>query len=228
MRIHCIQHISHENPGSIKTWCHLNKFPISYTRTYLGDEFPSVSDLDWLVVLGGPMGTADDHHYPWLKKEKIFIENVIKQKKKIWGICLGAQLIAEVLGAKVYKNDIPELGWLPVNFTDFANNSGLFSNFAQKEYVFQWHNDTFDLPKGAKKIAESEACKNQAFLYGSYILGLQFHLEFTPEIVKELIHSSNDEFSQANQKQKEILTSHHFNHSHSLMSGLLDNFSRLI
>jgi len=227
MRIHCIQHVEHESPGSIASWIRENEHSLTVTHTYDSEPFPDVSDFDWLLILGGPMGTSDEKEFSWLVPEKKLIEQTIQSNKKILGICLGAQLIADVLGAKVYKNDLKEIGWHPIILTAQGRKSGLFRNFPAKEYVFQWHGDTFDLPEDAQLLATSEACKNQAFLYHQQILGLQFHLEFTISIVKQLISKSSDELGEGPYIQtKEEMLSHHRNFIQSNLSmyRLLDAF----
>jgi GMP synthase (glutamine-hydrolysing) len=162
---------------------------LTATRFYENDPLPDVGHLDWLIVLGGPMGTYDERRYAWLVEEKRFIERAIQRGKVVIGICLGSQLIAHVLGARVYPNLVKEIGWFPIELTEAGQRSPLFSFLPKKPVVFHWHGDTFDLPPGAVHIARSEGCRHQAFVVGQHVIGLQFHLESTPESVESIIRN---------------------------------------
>ena len=160
---------------------------LSVTRLYRGDTLPGDSDYDWVVILGGPMSVRDEARHPWLTDEKRFIEGAIRKEKTVLGICLGAQLIADVLGAPVYKNSHKEIGWFPITRTVESDESPVFGSLPKRFLAFHWHGETFDLPSGAVRMAESEACLNQAFLYGQRVIGTQFHLESTRESVEALL-----------------------------------------
>ncbi len=194
MRIHYLQHVPYETPANIFKWAKEKNITMSGTHLYEDEPFPDFSSFDMLLIMGGPMGVYDEDKYPFLKKEKIFIENAIKLGKKVFGICLGAQLIAEVMGSKIYKCENKEIGWFPVFKTDEAEKSKYFFDFPEKLEVFHWHGDTFDLPKGTKHIFYSEGCKNQAFeSEDGKILGLQFHFEVDEDTVKTWIKEGEDE-----------------------------------
>lgn len=194
MRIHYFQHVPYETPANIFKWAKEKNVTMSGTHLYKNDPFPDFSSFDMLLIMGGPMGVYDEDKYPFLKKEKIFIENAIKLGKKVLGICLGAQLIAEVMGSKIYKCENKEIGWFPVFKTDEAEKSKYFFDFPEKLEVFHWHGDTFDLPEGTKHIFYSEGCKNQAFeSEDGKILGLQFHFEVDEDTVKTWIKEGEDE-----------------------------------
>jgi len=193
MRIHCLQHVPFENLGYVRHWAYFNEHSITKTALFSSDSFPDISDFDCLIVLGGPMGVNDINAYHWLLKEKRFIEQVITAEKSLLGICLGAQLIADVLGARVYKNPHKEIGWHMVSRIDASEQSPLKGIFPERFYAFQWHGDTFELPAGAVHLAESQACRNQAFGWGSRTIGLQFHLEFTPESIEKLLEHCGNE-----------------------------------
>jgi GMP synthase (glutamine-hydrolysing) len=137
------------------------------------------------------MSANDESAHPWLVPEKSLIGHAIAEQKVVLGICLGAQLIANVLGATVCRNRFPEIGWFPVRLTDAARSSDVFGFLPEIVRVFHWHGDTFDLPSGATHIAESEACANQAFVYGSGVIGLQFHPESTRESVRGILEQSD-------------------------------------
>jgi len=153
-----------------------------------GDGLPrSTGDLEGLIVMGGPMNVDDIDTYPFLQEEVRLIEEVLAEKKPVLGICLGAQLIAKALGAKVYANKEKELGWHPVQLTKVGAKDPLFSGLPESFRVLQWHGDTFDLPKGAVHLARSEKCENQAFRWGDQTYALQFHLEVTPGMLRQWV-----------------------------------------
>ncbi|MEO6837664.1 MAG: type 1 glutamine amidotransferase, partial [Ginsengibacter sp.] len=176
LRVHYFQHISFEGLGNIEAWCHENRHTLTSTKFYENPTLPALAEIDWLIIMGGPMGIHDEKKYSWLVNEKKFIKEAIAARKTIIGICLGSQLLAEISGAKVYANQYKEIGWFPVHLTEEAINNKLFSGINSPIHVFHWHGDTFNLPKNAMHLAESEACKNQAFLYNGNVLGIQFHL----------------------------------------------------
>jgi GMP synthase-like glutamine amidotransferase len=109
------------------------------------------------------------------------------------GVCLGAQLVAEVLGGRVFRNLYKEIGWLPIELTEEGRRSPLFEGLPQRLDVFHWHGDTFDLPPGSVHLARSKGCAHQAFLYQGRVLGLQFHIESTPDSVQQIVKAGADE-----------------------------------
>jgi GMP synthase-like glutamine amidotransferase len=143
--------------------------------------------------MGGPMGAYDEKKYDWLASEKQLIKNAIRCDKTVIGICLGAQLIAQVLGAKVYPNQHKEIGWFPIQLSDEAIANKLFKGLSKTLTVFHWHGDMFDLPTDATHVASSKACKNQAFLYNEKVIGLQFHFEMTEAALQKMIENGNEE-----------------------------------
>lgn len=162
--------------------------------------------------MGGPMGVHDLEKYHWLKEEKDFLRQVITANKPILGICLGAQLLADVLGAPVTANEEKEIGWFPVTRTcaspGRAGISGrLMTILPDSQTVFHWHGDTFALPDKGVPLDSSNACINQAFIYNERIIGLQFHLETTPESIGALIENCRAELIPAPwiQQEGEIL-----------------------
>ncbi len=153
--------------------------------------------------MGGPMSVNDEVVHPWLVGEKRFINQVIQEGKTVLGICLGAQLIAGVAGARVRPTDHKEIGWFPVEKTRAARDAASGSALADKTEVFHWHGETFDLPHGAVHLARSRVCENQAFAMGQRIVGLQYHLETTPESVSALIQHCRHELVKAPHVQTE-------------------------
>jgi GMP synthase (glutamine-hydrolysing) len=178
--------------------------------------------------MGGPMNIYEDNKYPWLTQEKRFIEQAIENEKIILGICLGSQLIADVLGAKVFPNPDKEIGWFPIELTSQAKSSKVFNVLPNPFTVFHWHGDTFDLPKGATRMAMSKGCQNQAFIYGERVVGLQFHLESTKASVQAMIENCADEIVEGKYIQKpDEMRSHqdNFRKINEAMHTLLDRVS---
>lgn len=187
MNVCWLQHVPFEGNGYIAEWLQERGHAWWVTRLYEHEPLPALSKFEMLIVMGGPMNIYEDDQYPWLPQERAFIREAIAAGKMVIGICLGAQLIADALGAKVYSNGVKEIGWWPVQFTAEARANPLFSNFPPELMVFHWHGDTFDLPEGAMLLASSVACKNQAFMYQNQVIGLQFHLEIMDLGVRDLI-----------------------------------------
>lgn len=197
MKIHYIQHVPFETIGCIAEWCDKQQHTVTGTHVYQQETFPSADQFDWLIVMGGPMSTGDEQQHPWLVAEKQCIAQAIAQGKVVLGICLGAQLIAEVLSARVYPNPQKEIGWFPITFHVAAHQSPLFDFVPATLDVFHWHGDTFDLPTGAVHLASSAACPNQAFVYQERVIGLQFHLEMTGEGIQAIVAHGADELNPA-------------------------------
>jgi len=177
MKIHYLQHMGCEGTGKIADWIRERGHSVSGTHLYRGDPLPDDNAFDFLVIMGGPMNIYEYRNHPWLPAEKQFIRRAIDSGKYVLGVCLGAQLIAAVLGAKIYQNAKMEIGWFPVRFNAEKKSAPAFGSFPEELTVLHWHGDTFDLPKGAVHVAQSEACRNQAFAWGQRVIGLQFHIE---------------------------------------------------
>ncbi|MDP3616379.1 MAG: type 1 glutamine amidotransferase [Rhodoferax sp.] len=193
MNLHYLQHVPFEGPGSIEDWVQRRGHTLSATRLYLDAPLPAVDTLDLLLVMGGSMNIYEEANYPWLTAEKRFIEQAIAAGRRVLGVCLGAQLIADVLGAKVYANTDKEIGWFPVEATQAVSGNGLFAALPRRIEAFHWHGDTFDIPAGAVHAARSTGCANQAFVYDERVVGLQFHLEMTLANAQQLIaHCADD------------------------------------
>jgi len=200
MHIHFIQHVPFECPGSIISWAAKNNYSISFTKIFEMAEFPSIASLDILVIMGGPMGVYEEDKYAWLKKEKLFIIEAIKENKKVLGICLGSQLVAEALGAKVFPHTIKEIGWWPVQkINDHLLTMDLRATFTS----FHWHGDTFDLPPGATQLFRTQACEQQGFIYNNRVAGLQFHMEIEENLLEGMIENEKEELVKAKYVQTE-------------------------
>jgi GMP synthase-like glutamine amidotransferase len=193
VRIVCLQHVLFEKPGLIRAWANTKGYPLHVIYPFKGDQFPGINEFDLLVILGGSMSVHDETQLPWLKKEKEFIRQAIREEKKILGICLGAQLLAEALGATVSENRFTEIGFFPITLTGELQNILVSSYPNKNSTVFHWHGETFNLPPGATRLAYSEACRNQAFICGNRFLGLQFHPEITKEILEDMVGQDGHE-----------------------------------
>jgi len=226
MKIHYFQHVPFEGLGCIRDWIDSNEHKCTATRFYADDTLPQqLEQIDWLIVMGGPMSTYEMNRYPWMKREMRFIENAIAQGKVVVGICLGAQLIAQTLGAQVYPNADKEIGWFPIKLTEAGKQSALFGEFPEEFSVFHWHGDSFDLPSQAVRIAENEGCLNQAFVYGENVVGLQFHLDFTKRSVEQLLHHCKTDISVGPYIQSEdamLSKETRFKEANNKMFGILD------
>lgn len=185
MKIHCIKHEPFEGLASIEDWIRFNKHELSVTYTYMNQVLPATSKFDMLIILGGTASLYTSINDPWLIDEKHFIEKCIRKNKLILGICLGSQIIAEVLGAKVYVAREKEIGWFPVRFNLKEIE---YMHFMPKQLnTFHWHSDTFKLPTGAVRIGSSYCTENQGFIYDKNIIALQFHPEVTQLNLSNLV-----------------------------------------
>jgi GMP synthase (glutamine-hydrolysing) len=179
------QHIACEPPGAYEDV--LVEREVEVTRVELdeGEPLPDWRDFDLIVAMGGPMSVNDEERLPWLVDEKQLIAEAVRAGTPFFGACLGVQLLASALGARVYSGPKPEIGLLPVRLTDEAGSDPLFAELPPELLTFQWHGDTFDLPAGATLLAQSPAYRNQAFRWGTRAYGVQFHLEVSAEMARE-------------------------------------------
>lgn len=224
MRVHYLQHVAFEGLGSIAAWLTARNLEIKGTCLHEAANLPDLADVDWLIVLGGPMSANDEHRYAWLSDEKAFIGEAIRAGKRVLGICLGAQLIASALGAKVYPNAAKEIGWFPIASVPEAQGHPAF-HFPPEALVFHWHGETFDLPVGSAHLARSVACENQAFQVDARVIGLQFHLETTPETARALVAHCREDLRSATyvQLDRAILSAPdgHYSAANALMNAVL-------
>jgi len=192
MRMHYLQHVAFEGPAAIADWARDRGHALTGTRLDRGEPLPGVADFDWLVVMGGPMSVADVGEYPWMAAELQLIRETVAAGRRVLGVCLGAQLMAHALGARVYRAANKEIGWFTVEAIKGATND-TFDGFPPRFTPLHWHSDTFELPAGAIHLVRGPACPNQAFQLGPRVLGLQFHLEATPESVAALVDHCAEE-----------------------------------
>ncbi len=192
LNVHIFQHVKSDLPQSITEWLEMRGHSYEVTKFPLDPKLPEMDDFDWLIVLGGPMSVHDEDSIPWLKTEKEFIKQAIASEKPILGFCLGGQLVAEALGANVYKSKLPEIGWHPVYTKRGFGNNKIFKYFPDTFTAFHWHSESFSLPEGAKVVASSPACENQIIVYNSNIVAMQCHLELDTEIIEKYLSKSAD------------------------------------
>lgn len=206
MKIHWLQHVDFEGLGSMEKWAWEKGHTLNCTRLFAGEILPPLDLFDLLIVMGGPMGVHDQDQYPWLQSEKDFLRRVIAVGKPVLGVCLGAQLLADVLGAQVTANKEKEIGWFPLERVGNVPE-GLEGVLPKCPTVFHWHGDTFTLPDKAVRLYSSAACVNQAFVYEGRVIGLQFHLETTPVSAASLVENCRVELVPAPwiQTEEEIL-----------------------
>lgn len=226
MRVHWLQHVPFEGLGSIGPWLESRGARLTHTPFFeKGAKLPRLDDIDWLIVMGGPMSVNDEADLPWLAEEKRFIAGAIAQSKIVLGICLGAQLIANALGAAVRRNPEREIGWFPVEPAGAPGADALFDGPTD---VFHWHGEIFDLPEGATLLARSMACGHQAFSIGRRVLGLQFHLEMTVEGARALVGNCAADLEPAQfvQSRAEILgDAERFRRLNRHMTAVLDRLA---
>lgn len=228
MRIHYLQHVPFEDLANIESWARSRGHDLTRTQLFLDEDLPEMNQFDWLIIMGGPMNIYEDDKYPWLSREKEFIRRAIAGDKIVIGICLGAQLIADVLGGAVQRNEYMEIGWFPVDLTKEGTLSPLFSVLPQRFVALHWHGDTFEVPPGAVRTAESRACINQAFVKGKAI-GLQFHLESSRDSIDHLLENCADELTEGPYVQRpEELSAHadQFSQIQGLMEQFLDRVEK--
>jgi GMP synthase-like glutamine amidotransferase len=194
-----------------------------------GAEFPVVGDYDAIFVGGTPLSVCDIDQYDFLLRERDYLKKALDQKKHCFGICAGGQLLAHVLGAGVRKNAQPEIGCYELRLTAAGITDPLLGGFPSSFQVFQWHSDTFDLPKGASLLAESDFCKNQLFRMGTAI-AVQFHLEETAAEVGKWAHKYADELAAIGKEASTILADMcaHEAEMRRLAWLLMDNFFALM
>lgn len=194
MKILCLKHIAFEGPGTFALWAQTRGHDLEVVSVYHNQPLPATETFDVLLVMGGPMNIHEHSIYPWLAKEKSYIGDAIVAGKHVIGVCLGAQLIADALGATVRPGTNKEIGWFPIRPSEHCPNS---LPLPDELRVLHWHGDTFEIPKGAQLIAFSHACKHQGFLYRERVLALQYHLEMTPQCLALLIAACRNELVNA-------------------------------
>jgi len=193
MKVLIVQHVECEGPGYLEDFLHEKRIEYEIAKMYEGEQLPD--DFDALIVLGGPMNVYEEERYPYLKRLTTTITNFVTEGGHYLGFCLGGQLLAKALGAKVRRNHTREIGNFEIGLTERGVKDPLFKGFKHTFPALEWHGDTFEIPERAIKLAESELCSNQAFRFKN-AYGLQFHLETTPEMLAEWVEVYADELNE--------------------------------
>lgn len=190
-----LRHVPHEGLGMMKRPIERDSV-VEYIDLFKGASVPTrIDGYEGLIVLGGPMGVYEDDKYSFIKPELKLIEDALKKRVPMLGICLGSQLLAKAAGSRVYKGNAKEIGWHDVTLTEDADFDWLFLGFPDKFRAFHWHGDTFDVPEGALMLASSDLFPNQVIKVGPAAYGIQFHLEVTEQMIREWITVNKDELA---------------------------------
>lgn len=183
-----VQHVPCETPGTIVDALQSTGVAARYIRTFQGDPVPpKMGDAVGLVVMGGPMGVYEQELYPFLRDEMRLMEDALHREKPILGVCLGSQLLAATLGARVARSRQKEIGWHPIRLAPAAAHDPLWKGCPPSFMAYHWHGDVFPLPHGAVALASSPLTEYQAFRYGPNAYGFLFHMEVTRQIIEEMI-----------------------------------------
>ena len=195
MRIHVLQHVPFEDAANIGVWACERGLSLTRTRLYLDEPLPGIQQIDWLVIMGGPMNVYEHERFPWLVTEKQYISRAIETRRFVLGICLGAQLIADCLGGRVTANAHREIGWFDVSLTPEAVGGSLLGCLPERFEAFHWHGDTFAMAPQARLLAASSACAHQAFQFDDHVLGMQFHLDYAQDSIAKMVDRCSDELT---------------------------------
>jgi len=217
LRVISLHHVPFEGLGSMERLIAAGGHSLIEIEMWENPELPVITDFDLLLVMGGPMIVGDLDQYPWLAGEKDIITKSISGGKIVLGICLGAQLIAETLGAVVAKGKHREIGWFPITMNSEAKRTLIGSSLPDRFEAFHWHSDTFRNPDGAVPLGWSDACSDQGFIYNERVIGLQFHLETTQRTAAALIQNS----------PADLLDAGHFVQTWDAMTSREDRFNNI-
>jgi GMP synthase (glutamine-hydrolysing) len=201
-----LQHVACEGPGAIGGVLQRHGVRLRIVHAYAGESVPAtLAPARALVVMGGPMGVYEADRYPHLRDELRLIEHALHRSAPVLGVCLGSQLLAAALGARVYPSGGKEIGWYRVDLTDAATSDGLFGGLPRSFTALHWHGDIFDLPSGAVRLAASAMTERQAFRYGDDAYGLLFHLEASRPQLEQMVTAFADEIAVAQVSADDIL-----------------------
>lgn len=228
MRVRILQHVPFEGPASIARWAEARGVTLETTHLYRNDALSDPAAFDALIVLGGPMGVHDEAEYPWMGPEKTLLRRTLEADRPVLGVCLGAQFLADVMGAAVHGAPHREIGWYPVSFTDEALALPGFADFPSELEVMHWHGDTFEVPQGCVPVGASAGCANQGFVHSRRpIAGFQFHMEWDRETAAALTENCVDDLAPGpfTQSTDAILVSEdRFEAMNAWMFRFLDNW----
>ena len=207
-----LTHVPFEGPGAIGEWARERRHSLSIVALHRGEPVPAAAGVDALVVMGGPMGADDEDRHAFLAAEKDLLRACVEAGRPVLGVCLGAQLLARALGARVTAQGHREIGWFPIRWSEAARGVPGLAHAPAESTVFHWHGDTFAVPSGAVPLAASDACANQGFASpdGRFV-GLQFHVEMRDEDVRTLVENGRDDIGGGGrfvQQENEVLGGH--------------------
>ncbi|MCG8650986.1 MAG: type 1 glutamine amidotransferase, partial [Pirellulales bacterium] len=190
MKVLVIQHSAADSPATAEDVIHRPHFQVQTIRIDRHEAIPESVDADVLMMFGGPLSLSGSDHPPWVAREQQLVRRYVQEGRRVFGICLGSQMIAAALGAKVQRNPSPEVGWYPIERAAGAKSDLIGQVFPDQLTVLQWHQDTFDIPAGASHLFQSEGCRNQAFTIDDRVFGFQFHMEANPRTVATFLAGS--------------------------------------
>ncbi len=228
MLVHCLMHIPFEGPARFEEYFSALGWDLERVRLYEGQALPDAREVEFLLVMGGPMSVYEEDKYWFLSQEKALIRELVLREVPVIGVCLGAQLIAAALGAKVYPGPAREIGFFPIRRNEAAKD--LFPSLPDEFVAFHWHGDTFDVPDGAVHLFSSQAVKNQGFLFKK-ALALQFHLEVDRKAVEDLVENCKDDLVDSGefvQAEKEILGFDGYGELEAVFQGLIRGYLRFL
>lgn len=213
MNVLIIKNIAAEGPGTIEDYLRSERLSYSIIDLHKGEAVPELDSFTHLVIMGGPMAVYEMHRHSFLINEALLIDRAIRASKHVLGVCLGAQMVAHVLGARVYPGLQKEIGWYDAALTPHGMSDSLMSALKVSDKnaarVFQWHGDTFDLPSGSVRLASSDLYPNQAFRYTDRVYALQFHIEVTPAVVGAwLKHEKGIDFAGITDESEKIFNAY--------------------
>ena len=231
MRLHLLEHDPIDfSRTNITMWVEEKGYHLAQTYVCKGEKLPDVNDFDWLLVMGGSQHAWEDDVHPWLPDEKRLIARAVKAEKTILGVCFGAQLLAEALGARVFRNEHREIGWYPVDLTPEGRDSFLFEGVSDPFVTFHWHSDHYSLPPRCIGLARSRATAYQAFTAQDRpIVGIQFHPEYTLDMIRFFAHEHSEDWEPDRfvaGKEAVLARIEEMNETYGLMAALLDNMDR--
>lgn len=229
MRVHALIHAPFEGLGVIQEWLRKNDYSLRETHSYRGDILPDAKDFDWLIIMGGPQNLQTLEKYPYLQNEIRLISQAVSQHKLVLGICLGAQLIAESMGAKTTSSPEKEIGVFSLQLTEKGHSDPIMRHFPDEFPVTHWHNDMPGLPATAAVLAVSSGCPRQIVRFKPQVYGLQCHFELAAADLKRMIdHDENDLVFGRFTQTKEELLNHNYSKINQLMFLFLDHFAKVM
>ena len=231
MRIRLLEHDAEDfSRTNISFWAAEKGYPVKQTFVCNNEELPPMDSFDWLMIMGGSQHAWEEENNPWLKAEKAFVGKALAKGKLILGICFGAQLLAEALGGRIFTATHKEIGWHKVSVNPEGRESFLFQNIPAFFTTFHWHSDHFSLPRNCTRLADSKATENQAFVCpGRPLVGLQFHPEFTREMVTSYAREHGQDWianTFVDDKEKVLARTDRLPETYWLMEALLNNMEQ--